>query len=195
MTPRRLFLLPPALLLLLLLGVGAAGAVDSPEDDTDDGVSEDEGEEEDDSSSDEPDGSEEPIEPFDDTVDESYEQAVTALAEDGVIAGCEEDRFCPDQPLTRGQAASLLVSAFELEADEDEVSDVDFDDIAGTTHEDAINVLAANDYTQGCEESAFCPGDTLTRAQTASLLDRALDPPPADGPFFDDVSEPHEPAV
>lgn len=213
MTPRRLFLLPPALLLLLMLGVSAAGAVDDLNTDSDDGddgetsSEEEEGEEEttDDASDD---TSDEPVEPFEDVEDTGYEEAVTALAGDGVIEGCEEDRFCPDDPLTRGQAASLLVRAFELEDEVDQVESTElgedggevasfepFDDVAGTTHEDAINVLAATNYTQGCQQDAYCPSGHLTRAQVASLLDRALDPPPADGPFFDDVSEPHEPAI
>ena len=163
MSPRRLLVLLPLSALLLIAGSAAAA------DDSDDTASND----------------------FTDIEGTFFEDAVAGLADAGIVEGCENDQFCPDDPLTRGQAASLLVRAFEIEPSDDQP----FDDVQGTTHEDAINALAASGITHGCADDAFCPNDHVSRGQAASLLDRALMLPPAEGPFFDDVGETHEPAV
>ena len=49
-----------------------------------------------------------------------YHQAVTALADSGITAGCADDppRFCPDQPTTRAQMATFLHRAISHEPPE-----------------------------------------------------------------------------
>ena len=46
----------------------------------------------------------------------------------------------------------------------------------------------ANGLTTGCDLDMFCPGRSVSRAQIAMFLDRAIDPPlpPADKDFFSD---------
>jgi hypothetical protein len=41
-------------------------------------------------------------------------QFVEALARSGITAGCGNDNFCPDDPLTRGQMAVFLSVALGL---------------------------------------------------------------------------------
>jgi hypothetical protein len=41
-------------------------------------------------------------------------QYVEALAASGITAGCGNNNFCPDQPLTRGQMAVFLSKALGL---------------------------------------------------------------------------------
>ena len=168
MSPRRLLVLLPLSALLLIAGSAAAA------DDADDGASNDLTDIE-----------------LTDIEGTFYEDAVAGLTDEGIILGCEPDLFCPDDAVTRAQAASLLVRAFDVEPADEQP----FDDVDGTTHEDAINALAASGITRGCDEDAFCPDEPVSRGQAASLLDRALDLPPTEGPFFDDVGETHEPAV
>ena len=57
------------------------------------------------------------------------------------------------------------------------------------THEPAINAVAAAGITLGCGTRTYCPADSVTRAQMASFLGRALglgpietDPDDPDGP-------------
>jgi hypothetical protein len=51
------------------------------------------------------------------------------------------------------------------------ISSVDhFDDIANSPHRDNINFLAARGYVRGCAERRYCPNDSLTRAQFATVL-------------------------
>jgi hypothetical protein len=43
-----------------------------------------------------------------------FEDAIEALAAAGVTNGCADGRFCPDEPVTRGQMAAFLVGTFDL---------------------------------------------------------------------------------
>ena len=128
---------------------------------------------------------------FADTASASYGEAVELLAEEGVVQGCNDQEFCPSRPLSRGQLASVLVSALELPVSEND----HFDDDDGTVHEESINAVAEAGITSGCTDANFCPDDLVSRAQIASMLVRAFDPPGTADRFFDDVSGMHQPAV
>lgn len=107
---------------------------------------------------------------------------VERLAELGVTRGCQVDpaEFCPDETVTRGQMASFLTRAFNLET----AGAAGFVDVGGSSHEANINSLAAANITRGCaaEPARYCPGSNVTRGQMATFLARALDlvprPPP-----------------
>ncbi|MFQ5517284.1 MAG: PQQ-dependent sugar dehydrogenase, partial [Acidimicrobiia bacterium] len=66
-----------------------------------------------------------------------------------------------------------------------------FADIAGSGFATEIDWLADQGITQGCnppENSLFCPGEDVTRAQMATFLTRALDLPAAAESQFTDVA-------
>lgn len=113
------------------------------------------------------------------------------LAVEGITRGCNppwRDDYCPERPVTRGEAATFLVRALELPPGPDRFGDDD-----GTTHEASIDALAAAGITRGCSPVRYCPNDRLTRAQMASLLARALDLPFVAGDTFrDDDRSTHE---
>ena len=68
-----------------------------------------------------------------------------------------------------------------------------FTDIAGNTHEQAIEAIADADITKGCTATTYCPADLVTRAQMASFLARAFELPPATRDYFrDDAGSVHE---
>jgi hypothetical protein len=115
-----------------------------------------------------------------------YEADIDALLEAGVVNGCNDkgDAFCPDDPVTRGQMAKLLVRALGLPpADTDYFSD-DNDSV----FEDAINSLAALGITKGCGDGLYCPDAVMNRAQVAAFINRALGLPAADDVGFADVA-------
>ncbi len=128
---------------------------------------------------------------FADAVDSSYEEAVLALEERGVVQGCEDDLFCPNEAMTRGQLSSVLAAGLEL----DPVAVGPFVDVGGSVHAGSINAVAAAGIVQGCEEDRFCPSELVTRAQAASMLAAAFDPVPALANYFDDLSEAHGQSV
>ncbi len=99
---------------------------------------------------------------------------VERLAELGVIEQCNGDPpvFCPFAPVTRSEAATLLVKAFDLPP----ASSSGFEDIAGSEVVADINALAAAGIAIGCSNDPllFCPSQDITRAEMAALLARAL---------------------
>ena len=106
--------------------------------------------------------------------DEWWLAHVERLAELEVTKGCKTEplRFCPDRFVTRAQMATFLVRAFDLAAAEP----AGFTDTAGNTHEANIDALAAAGVTAGCktEPLNYCPSKSVTRAQMATFLARAL---------------------
>ena len=99
---------------------------------------------------------------------------VGRFADLGVTVGCATGplRFCPDNSVTRAQMATFLKRALRLP----QATSAGFTDTAGNTHESNIDVLAAEGITAGCATGPlrFCPDDSVTRAQMASFLSRAL---------------------
>jgi len=115
-----------------------------------------------------------------------HEGAIEAIAEAGITKGCnppDNDRYCPDQAVTRGQMASFLVRALNLAPSSTE----GFTDIAGSLHEADILTLAAAGITKGCnppDNDRYCPDRPVSRGEMATFLARGLDlplltPPPA----------------
>ena len=91
-----------------------------------------------------------------------------------ITEGCTTQplRFCPDDSVTRAQMASFLVRSFDLDA----APAAGFSDTGGGTHEAHINALFAAGITVGCgtEPLRYCPTQSVTRAQMATFLARAL---------------------
>jgi len=90
-------------------------------------------------------------------------------AASGITLGCSETRYCPHDPVTRGQMAAFLVRALNLPA-----GTAPFTDIAGSGFDAEIGALATRRITTGYEDGTFRPNDPVTRGQMAAFLVRAL---------------------
>ena len=122
--------------------------------------------------------------------DESmFEGDINRLAAAGITKGCnppDNDRYCPESNVTRGQMAAFLVRGFGYTDPGEGDFFVDDD---GLVFEADIDRLGHAGVTKGCNPPAndrFCPHDRVTRDQMASFLARALDldptaPPPIEG--------------
>ena len=108
---------------------------------------------------------------FGDDDGNTHEANIDALATAQITLGCATGRFCPEDDITRGQFASLLVRATGMTGGEGADA---FTDDDGNTHEQNIDVLAHNAVTSGCTATTFCPEHSLTRGQLAQLLFRAI---------------------
>ena len=64
-----------------------------------------------------------------------------------------------------------------------------FDDDNDSTHQDNINRLAQTEITRGCGPDSYCPDDPVTRAEMATFLARALNPPATGNDYFDDDND------
>lgn len=114
-----------------------------------------------------------------------HENDIDSLLAAGVINGCSASgtAFCPDDPITRGQMAKILVRALDLPATDEDFFTDDNDSI----YQSAINSLAALGVTNGCGDGLFCPDSVMSRAQVAAFLSRALDLPAASSDHFSDI--------
>jgi hypothetical protein len=104
------------------------------------------------------------------------EGGIDRLAAAGITQGCNppaNDRFCPNRQVTRAEFAAFIARARNLPP-----SNVDhFVDDDGNVLEGSINRIADAGITVGCNPPAndrFCPNNNITRAETATLLTRAL---------------------
>lgn len=109
-----------------------------------------------------------------DPSDPQYQQ-IQWVAQRGIMLGCQSSpaKFCPDQPLTRAEAAVTLVrmkygETFSYSPTPHFPNDV------GTSHWafKYIQRLADDNVTQGCAAGSYCPNDPTSRAQAAALLVR-----------------------
>ena len=133
-----------------------------------------------------------PDPPFDDIVHSKHLDEIVWSFEQGLFAGCTPTTFCPTGSVPREIAAVVLVRAFALPPTTQDF----FTDDESSRYEWAINRLAAAGLAVGCGPGTFCPGERLTRAQTASVLVAALDLPPSDvDRFADDDGSSHESAI
>jgi subtilisin family serine protease len=113
---------------------------------------------------------------FSDMAGHLFSGDVRWLSGRDITRGCNppaNDRFCPDEFVTRSQMAAFVVRAWGLKAD----THPGFDDVpAGSTFAGDIGRLATAGITRGCNPPAndrFCPEDFVTRGQMAAFFHRA----------------------
>jgi hypothetical protein len=135
-----------------------------------------------------PDPPDPPTDTFVDDDGNIHEAAIEAIAAAGITMGCNppaNDRFCPDDPVTRGAMAAFLNRALTLDP-----TGIDyFTDDDGSVFEADINRIAAAGITLGCNPPAndrFCPDDPVTRGAMAAFLNRALTLDPTGIDYFTD---------
>jgi hypothetical protein len=118
-----------------------------------------------------------------------FEEAIEKIAAAGITQGCNpptNNRYCPDDLVTRGAMAAFLSRAFPLL----EGSDVNFSDIGGSMFQSDIKTIAAAGITRGCNppsNTLFCPNDYITRGEMAAFLSRALPLPEGSDVSFSDI--------
>ncbi len=106
-----------------------------------------------------------------------HEGAIEAINLAAITRGCnppDNDRYCPDNPVTRGEMAAFLVRALDLPGTAEDF----FTDDEDSIFENDINRLAAAGITKGCNPPAndrYCPESKVTRGQMAAFLVRAFD--------------------
>ena len=116
-----------------------------------------------------------------------FEDDIDAIAEAAITRGCDGTgtRYCPDQPVTRGEMAAFLRRALVLPASEADW----FTDDDNSIFEQDINAIAEADITRGCNPQAtslFCPDALVTRGEMAAFLRRALGLPASETDWFTD---------
>ena len=118
-----------------------------------------------------------------DVVSESdHAPAIEALDAVGILVDteCADGAFCPDEPVQRWEAAVWLGRAlYGSQSPQDSSSR--FDDLGETPTWAApyIDILVDEEILEECatDPLGFCPADTLTRSEIATVLARAFNLP------------------
>lgn len=112
---------------------------------------------------------------FTDISDSVFADDIAALVEAGITRGCnppDNDRFCPERTLTRGEMAAMLVRALQLEH---QGKGDRFTDDDTSVFEEDLETLADHDLLLGCnppQNDRACPGSSLIRAEIVTILER-----------------------
>ncbi len=126
--------------------------------------------------------------PFCDTVGSVFTADIAWLAAEELTTGCTAVWYCPNENVTRGQAATFLWRLFGSPASTFELP---FEDVAaGRFFEVPVRWMLENEITTGTSPTTFAPDEQLTRAQFVTFLWRAAGRPMATTPHaFADVDE------
>ncbi|MDJ0953768.1 MAG: Ig-like domain-containing protein [Acidimicrobiia bacterium] len=106
-----------------------------------------------------------------------FEGDIDRLGTAGVTRGCNppsNDRFCPNDAVTRGQMAAFLVRGYDLSNGQSDL----FVDDDGSVFEGDIDRLGAAGVTRGCNpplNDRYCPEELVTREQMAAFIHRAAE--------------------
>ncbi|CAM4276069.1 S-layer homology domain-containing protein [Paenibacillus tarimensis] len=103
-----------------------------------------------------------------------------AMYSKGVMNSAGFDEFGANMYITRGEFARMVVQALDLPLDY-ELSKPHFDDVPGIINPDAlwdfryVETAARKGIIRGTQPRTFEPGNTLTRAEGAVIIARALE--------------------
>lgn len=100
---------------------------------------------------------------------EWYEHYAQQMADHDFMGGFADGTFGGYQTITRGQFAGVMARMMGL----DPADGSSFSDTAGFWGAGAIQTLAQNGIVAGYANGAFGPYDDITRAQMATMMDRA----------------------
>ena len=108
---------------------------------------------------------------FSDVPDDAwYTIYVATLTKAGILHGDGDGTFRPEAPITRAEMATIVALFAELKE-----TSVTFSDIQGHWAQKNIELAASNGWISGDGDGTFRPDDYITRAETISMINRALD--------------------
>ncbi|MBL8216482.1 MAG: S-layer homology domain-containing protein [Bryobacterales bacterium] len=112
---------------------------------------------------------------FDDiSIADSFAPHLHLLKSLGLAEACTANRFCPNQTVTRAEAARFIASAMLRTTAFPWSQTPAFSDVPPThPHFRFVQKLAELGITQGCGNGRFCPDQNLNRGELAALLARA----------------------
>jgi hypothetical protein len=129
---------------------------------------------------------------------------IEAFYQAKITSGCSSSprRYCPDNPVTRGQMAVFLERAMGNRSPTPSPSDMFSDVLSGNPFKPFIEELYNDRITSGCNLSPlmYCPQSYVTRGQMAVFIERAIgnfSPKPDPTNMFTDVqaNDPFKPFI
>jgi len=98
-----------------------------------------------------------------------YEPYIERAVAEGLVSGCNppsDDRFCPDQTMTRADFAVMLATAVDV----DSKGRTRFRDMRKHLAESAVKGLDEAGVRVGCGRQRFCPDQPIDRGAMAGLI-------------------------
>jgi streptogramin lyase len=104
---------------------------------------------------------------------------ISSIACAGITTGCGGGNFCPFDSVTRAQMAGFLIRS--LYGEDFDCSMIPYFTDVSDSHWAFLYVqkLFEDEITTGCGPSVYCPTTTVTRAQMATFIVRAVEGEPA----------------
>ncbi len=108
---------------------------------------------------------------YEDVTNHWAQDAIVALTKRNIIQGNRNFKFEPDRPISRAEAASLIVRAFKA----NQIGKVSFKDVKNTHWAyDEIAKAVNENIINGYPDDTFRPNRSITRAETSVMLVNAL---------------------
>lgn len=121
-------------------------------------------------------------------------EAIEVVNDEGIMTGYGDGTFGPDRSLTRAEAVTLILR-IKLNIEDNYNGVPQFPDIVqGAWYDRAVGIAANNGWVKGHDDGNFYPGNHLTRAEFAAMMQRAFDletDSPAASLKYDDVIASH----
>lgn len=109
---------------------------------------------------------------FSDIIGHRYELPMNRMGAQGWMRGDGEGRFRPNGRVTRGQIATIMARALDL--DPPSANAPNFTDIAKSPHRDAIRSIAEYCGVKGYRDGTFRPNVAMSRGMFAKIAHQTL---------------------
>lgn len=119
--------------------------------------------------------------------DQWYNNAVSTLANAGLISGYPDGSFKPNANITRAEFATIAIRFF-LEEDV-EITENNLSDVKGHWAEANINLAYALNLINGYPDGTFRPDQKITRAEAMTIVNRVLERTPDKDHLLEDMIE------
>ena len=105
------------------------------------------------------------------------DDAVGWASQHGITTGCFSDnetrQFCGDRSASRAEVSTLLYRYIQAGQTQQPPATTRFSDVdPNAYYAPAVNWMDTHQITTGCDDDAFCPHDTTSRAQVAAFMHR-----------------------
>ena len=112
-----------------------------------------------------------------------YNNAISTMANAGILDGYEDGSFHPNGYITRAEFATIAVRFFDLTYQGEDL----FPDIDGHWAQEYINQAADAGIIEGYPDGTFGPQKQITRAEAVTMVNRTLDRHPDPDHFLEDM--------
>ena len=119
--------------------------------------------------------------------DKWFNNAVSTLANAGLITGYPDGSFKPNANITRAEFATIAIRFFLEEGVE--ITENNLTDVKGHWAEANINLAYALGLINGYPDGTFRPNQLITRAEAMTIVNRVLERAPHKDHLLDDMIE------